>query len=230
MRDAIAEKLVPPALTEEFGEARRAVSGSVERLRDDLAAFDATLAAAAEQEPGKNRIPAFEVGAQDRARDIEAQRARRRRRQLHVRADFPRQAPAGALLLDPAISRPARRERIDGHAVRACTVGVSGSPSAVGLKAPKRRETLSIRIDVQTKKHLDALSKRSKRSKSFLAEEAIAAYVESEEWQLGEFQAGIAELDAGQNVSHEKVSKWLHSWGKTGETKSPGSRSNSYSR
>jgi len=46
-------------------------------------------------------------------------------------------------------------------------------------------ETLSIRIDAGTKRRLDALSKLSKRSKSFLAAEAIAAYVESEEWQLG---------------------------------------------
>lgn len=80
-------------------------------------------------------------------------------------------------------------------------------------------ETLSIRIDSETKKRLDALSKRSKRSKSFLAAEAIAAYVESEEWQLGELQAGVAELDAGQTVSHEKLSKWLKSWGKAGESK-----------
>jgi uncharacterized protein YllA (UPF0747 family) len=53
VRDAIAEKLVPPALTQEFGEVRRAVSGSVERLRDDLSAFDATLAAAANKSLSK---------------------------------------------------------------------------------------------------------------------------------------------------------------------------------
>ena len=82
-------------------------------------------------------------------------------------------------------------------------------------------ETLSIRIDAQTKRRLDALSKRSRRSKSFLAAEAIAAYIESEEWQLGELQAGIAELDSGQEASHEKVSKWLTSWGKPGESKAP---------
>lgn len=82
-------------------------------------------------------------------------------------------------------------------------------------------ETLSIRIDASTKKKLDALSKRAKRSKSFLAAEAIAAYLESEEWQIGELQSGIEELDAGQEVSHEKVSKWLKSWGKPGETKAP---------
>jgi RHH-type rel operon transcriptional repressor/antitoxin RelB len=82
-------------------------------------------------------------------------------------------------------------------------------------------ETLSIRIDADTKKRLDALSKRSKRSKSFLAAEAIAAYVESEEWHLGELQAGIAELDSGQEIGHEKVSKWLDSWGKPAESKAP---------
>jgi len=82
-------------------------------------------------------------------------------------------------------------------------------------------ETLSIRIDSQTKTRLDALSKISKRSKSFLAAEAIAAYVESEAWQIGEIQAGIADLDSGEMVSHEKVSKWLKSWGTPGETKAP---------
>ena len=82
-------------------------------------------------------------------------------------------------------------------------------------------ETLSIRIDAETKKRLEALSKRARRSKSFLAAEAIAAYVASVEWQLGEIQAGIAELDAGESVSHEKVSKWLRSWGKRSEGKAP---------
>jgi RHH-type transcriptional regulator, rel operon repressor / antitoxin RelB len=82
-------------------------------------------------------------------------------------------------------------------------------------------ETLSIRIDTATKKRLDALSKRAKRSKSFLAAEAIAAYVESEEWQLGELQVGIAELESGQEISHERVSKWLNSWGKSSEIKAP---------
>ena len=83
-------------------------------------------------------------------------------------------------------------------------------------------ETLSIRIDSETKKRLDALSKRARRSKSFLAAEAITAFVDSEEWQLGEIQAGIAELGGGKGVSHEKVSKWLKSWGKRDETKAPG--------
>ena len=83
------------------------------------------------------------------------------------------------------------------------------------------RETLSVRIDAETKKRLEALAKQSRRSKSFLAAEAITAFVASEEWQLGEIRDGIAELDSGQTVSHEKVSKWLKTWGKPGEAKAP---------
>jgi RHH-type rel operon transcriptional repressor/antitoxin RelB len=82
-------------------------------------------------------------------------------------------------------------------------------------------ETLSVRLDSDVKKRLENLSVRSKRSKSFLAAEAIAAYVESEEWQLAEIQAGIDELDRGEWVSHERVVKWMRSWGKSGETKAP---------
>lgn len=82
-------------------------------------------------------------------------------------------------------------------------------------------QTLSIRIDTETKKQLDALARRSKRSKSFLAAEAIAAYVEAESWQLGEIEAGRKDLDDGRVVSHEKVSKWLRSWGSAPEGKSP---------
>ncbi len=82
-------------------------------------------------------------------------------------------------------------------------------------------ETLSVRIDSGTKQKLEALAKRSRRSKSFLAAEAIANYVEAEEWQLGEIQAAVAELDASDGVSHDKVSRWLKSWGQPEELKAP---------
>ena len=82
-------------------------------------------------------------------------------------------------------------------------------------------ETLSIRIDADTKKRLDALAKRSRRSKSFLAAEAIAAYVEAEEWQLGEIHAGIRDLEQRKTITHEKVTKWLRSWGKPSEGRPP---------
>jgi len=81
--------------------------------------------------------------------------------------------------------------------------------------------TLSVRIDVDTKKRLEALAKRARRSKSFLAAEAIAAYVDAESWQLDQIHTGIKELDDGRGVPHKDVANWLRSWGRKRERKAP---------
>ena len=81
--------------------------------------------------------------------------------------------------------------------------------------------TLSVRINTDTKKQLEALAKRARRSKSFLAAEAIAAFVEAESWQLDEIHAGMTELDQGRGVPHKQVSTWLRSWGRKRERKAP---------
>jgi len=44
-------------------------------------------------------------------------------------------------------------------------------------------EPLSIRLDPAVKKRLKTLANRSKRSKSFLAAEVIAAYIDADDWQ-----------------------------------------------
>jgi predicted transcriptional regulator len=52
---------------------------------------------------------------------------------------------------------------------------------------------------------LEALARCTKRSKSFLAAEAIAAYLELNEWQIGEITAGVEELDSGGALSEEQA-------------------------
>ena len=81
--------------------------------------------------------------------------------------------------------------------------------------------TISVRIDAKIKKRLEAIAKSSKRSKSFLAAEAIAAYVEAEEWQIRETRSALHEVDGGDAIAHEQVASWLQSWGKPGEPKAP---------
>jgi RHH-type transcriptional regulator, rel operon repressor / antitoxin RelB len=66
---------------------------------------------------------------------------------------------------------------------------------------------VTARIDATLKARLDALARSTKRSKSFLAAEAIAAYVDLNEWQIGEIEAGIAELDAGEALSQAEAKK-----------------------
>ena len=81
--------------------------------------------------------------------------------------------------------------------------------------------TLSIRLDPKVKKRLEALAKVSKRSRSFIAAEAISAYVEAEEWQLGEIGAGLQDLEENRTVPHDRVSKWLRGWGTVPEGCAP---------
>jgi RHH-type transcriptional regulator, rel operon repressor / antitoxin RelB len=80
---------------------------------------------------------------------------------------------------------------------------------------------LSVRIDAGTKKQLEVLARRARRSKSFLAAEAIAAFVEAESWQLDEIQGGVQALDEGRGVAHTDVARWLRSWGRARERKAP---------
>jgi predicted transcriptional regulator len=80
---------------------------------------------------------------------------------------------------------------------------------------------LSVRIDNKTKKDLEALAKHARRSKSFLAAEAIAAFVEAERWQLIKIERSLGELDRGKSIAHGDVATWLRSWGKKRERKAP---------
>jgi RHH-type transcriptional regulator, rel operon repressor / antitoxin RelB len=64
---------------------------------------------------------------------------------------------------------------------------------------------VTVRIDTVLKAKLESLARSTKRSRSYLAAEAIAAYVELYEAQISEIEAGLAELDRGQVVSEEQA-------------------------
>jgi bacillithiol biosynthesis cysteine-adding enzyme BshC len=53
IRGRVSRQLVPPSLMQEFSAVRRTVSQSVDRLREDLTGFDATLAAAVDKSSAK---------------------------------------------------------------------------------------------------------------------------------------------------------------------------------
>lgn len=69
--------------------------------------------------------------------------------------------------------------------------------------------TISIRVPAATKKKLEALAKAQRRSKSFLASEAIDAFLEYEAWQRAEIEKGIAEVDAGEVVTDAEMTAWI---------------------
>jgi RHH-type transcriptional regulator, rel operon repressor / antitoxin RelB len=64
---------------------------------------------------------------------------------------------------------------------------------------------ITTRINAGLRARLEALACSTKRCKSFLAAEAIAAYVELNEWQIGEITAGLAEFDSGEALSQRQA-------------------------
>jgi RHH-type rel operon transcriptional repressor/antitoxin RelB len=63
---------------------------------------------------------------------------------------------------------------------------------------------------------------RSKgRSRSFLATEAISAYLDDNEWQISGIAAALSSLDHGEGIPHKRVRQWVASWETRNERPSP---------
>jgi RHH-type rel operon transcriptional repressor/antitoxin RelB len=72
--------------------------------------------------------------------------------------------------------------------------------------------TMTIRLEDEIRDRLEVLAEATQRSKSFLAAEAIRAYVESNEWQISEIQAALKEADAGDFASDKDVADLAKKW------------------
>lgn len=64
-------------------------------------------------------------------------------------------------------------------------------------------ETVTVRMARETKARLEELARQTRRSKSFLAGEAIADYVERELAIVEGIRRGVADMEAGRVTPHE---------------------------
>lgn len=72
--------------------------------------------------------------------------------------------------------------------------------------------TMTIRIEDEVKERLDRLADSTNRSKSYLAAEAIRAFVETNEWQVAEIRQAITEADAGDFASDKEIAALARKW------------------
>ena len=73
--------------------------------------------------------------------------------------------------------------------------------------------TMTVRLEPELKQRLDRLADATKRSKSFLAAQAIRDFVDLNEWQVQEIRSAIAEADRGVFASEAEVSEVMGKWG-----------------
>lgn len=71
------------------------------------------------------------------------------------------------------------------------------------------RAIVSIHTTPETRERLDRLAHATKRTKSFLANEALEQYLALQEWQIAEIEQGLEEAKRCEFVSDEEMHRWF---------------------
>lgn len=69
------------------------------------------------------------------------------------------------------------------------------------------KQTLTVRVDAETRKALDHISVTLDRDRSYVVNQALAAYVSTYQWQVEHIRQGLREAEAGKFVPKAKVDK-----------------------
>ena len=81
---------------------------------------------------------------------------------------------------------------------------------------------LGLRVGPDVLAEMDALAKATKRSRAWIAEEAVRQYCAVQNWQIKEIVESIAELKAGvPTIPNDAMISWLSSWGTPDEKSAP---------
>ena len=81
--------------------------------------------------------------------------------------------------------------------------------------------TFTIRVPTEVRLRLDKLAKALKRTRSWLAADAVEHYITEQERYVALLEQADREVTAGRFVSHDKVARWLQSWGTKNELPPP---------
>ena len=71
---------------------------------------------------------------------------------------------------------------------------------------------VTVRLEPDLRERLDRLAKAQRRSRSYVATEAIREYVKVNEWQILETRKVLAEADRDEFASPEDVRRVLKKW------------------
>ena len=76
----------------------------------------------------------------------------------------------------------------------------------------------TVRVSDTIAEKLETIAQKSDRSRAYMAAEAIEEYVERQEWQLVEIEAGLAEAESGDVASSEQLATVIAKYVRSGQT------------
>lgn len=89
------------------------------------------------------------------------------------------------------------------------------------MHMPNAAVPTSVRLTEDNAKNIEMLSKLTRRSKSFVINEALEAYVKNRLAYAHELQEAIDSIETEPTYAAEDVFKWMQSWGTENELPSP---------
>lgn len=74
------------------------------------------------------------------------------------------------------------------------------------------KQSISFRLDSDKVTALDALGKALDRDRTYLLSEAVAAYLEVQEWQIEHVKASLHQAEHGKLLEHAEIRKRAGKW------------------
>ena len=74
------------------------------------------------------------------------------------------------------------------------------------------KQTISFRLDSDKVEALDVLAKALDRDRTYLLNEAVAAYLDVQQWQMEHIKASIKQADSGRLIDHQAIRKLASGW------------------
>jgi predicted transcriptional regulator len=81
--------------------------------------------------------------------------------------------------------------------------------------------SILVQLDSAVQASLAALANDRQQPVSDVAAEVISMYFAPDSWEHKRIRQGLAELEAGQGISNERVMEWMDSWGTEDELPAP---------
>ena len=69
------------------------------------------------------------------------------------------------------------------------------------------KDTITVRVEPEIRGALDSLATALDRDRSYVINEALAAYIETHSWQVEHIRQGLREAEAGNFVSDRAVKR-----------------------
>jgi predicted transcriptional regulator len=69
------------------------------------------------------------------------------------------------------------------------------------------KEVMTVRIERETKDAMDTIAAMLDRDRSYVVKEALAAYVETHQWQIEHIRRGLREANAGKFVPERTMKR-----------------------